>query len=168
MPATPLDRAARALALAAALCVAFMMLFTSLSVTLRYVTGWTGENDVDIMVLAFAASFFIALPAVTLRDEHVAVDLIDSLVGAGTRKCLRWFGLLLTVGFLGISFFEAIQPALDKLAFGERAMSLDINRFWFWLPLLVGLALAALGGVLLGIQWMLRGQPDGPAPHGDA
>lgn len=165
---TSLDKAAKVLAFAAALFVVFMMLWTCTSLVLRYFTGFTGEHDVGVMVIAFVAGFFIALPAVTLKDEHVVVDMMDHLMGAGARRVLRWVGLVLTIVFLGVSFWQAIEPAMDKIRFDEHALSIDINKFWFWLPLLIGLALATIAGILLAVSWILDGQTESQAPHGDA
>jgi len=154
-----LQRAAQVFSLAAAIFLLFMMLFTTASVILRYVANWNGETDVDIMVWAFATCIFIALPAVTLRDEHVAVDLIDHLAPQRVIRVLRWFGLLMVIVFLAISFYKAFPVALEKLEFGENTMSLDINRFWFWLPMLIGLACATLAAVALALSWLRGGPP---------
>lgn len=160
-----LKRAAGVFSLAAAVFLIFMMLFTSLSVTLRYVAGWTGENDVDIMVWAFATCIFIALPAVTLRDEHVAVDLIDHIVSGRVIRVLRWIGLATVIAFLAVSFFKAYPVALEKLEFGENTMSLDINRFWFWLPMLIGLGCATIAAIAVGISWLRGGPPEAGGTH---
>lgn len=155
-----IHRAARVFSLAAALFLLFMMLFTTASVIFRYVANWTGENDVDIMIWAFATCIFIAMPAVTLRDEHVVVDLIDHLAPRRLIRVLRWIGLAMVIAFLAISFYKAYPVALEKLEFGENTMSLDINRFWFWLPMLIGLACATLAAVAVGISWLRSGPPD--------
>ena len=154
------EGAARVFSLAAAIFLVFMMIFTTLSVTLRYVANWTGENDVDIMVWAFGTCIFIALPAVTLRDEHVVVDLIDHIAPKRTVMVMRWCGLLLVMIFLAISFYKAVPVALEKMEFGETTMSLDINRFWYWLPMLVGLACATLAAVVVALSWWRAGVPD--------
>lgn len=163
-----MERAAKVLAFAAALFVVFMMLWTCVSLSLRYGTGFTGENDVGIMVIAFVASFFIALPAVTLRDQHVAVDMMDHVMGPRVRKVLRWVGLVMTIIFLAVSFWQALEPALDKIRFNEHALSIDINKFWFWLPLLIGLALATIASVLVAVLWITHGQQENDPPLGDA
>lgn len=155
-----LDRAAGVFSLAAAVFLVFMMLFTTASVILRYFANWTGENDVDIMIWAFAACIFIGLPAVTLRDEHVAVDLIDFMAPKRLIRILRWIGLLFVIVFLAISFYKAFPVALEKLEFGENSMSLDINKFWFWLPMLIGLACATLAAVAVGLSWIRGGPPE--------
>jgi len=155
-----LHRAAQVFSLTAGLFLLFMMLFTTASVILRYIADWTGETDVDIMIWAFATCIFIAMPAVTLRDEHVVVDLIDHLAPRRVIRVLRWIGLAMVITFLAISFYKAYPVALEKLEFGENTMSLDINRFWFWLPMLIGLACATLSAVALGISCSRRGPPD--------
>lgn len=155
-----LEGAAKVFSFAAALFLVFMMLFTTTSVILRYGASWTGENDVDIMVWAFATCIFISLPTVTLRDQHVAVDLIDHIAPRKVIRVLRWIGLLLVTVFLAISFYKAYPVAFDKLEFGETAMSLDINKFWFWLPMLFGLACATIAAVFVAISWLRGGPPD--------
>lgn len=163
-----METAAKVLAFVAALAVVFMMLWTCTSLVLRYFTGFTGEVDVGVMVIAFVASFFIALPAVTLRDQHVVVDMMDHVMGPRVRWILRWVGLTLTIVFLAITFWQAIEPAFDKLRFGELAMSIELNKFWFWLPLLVGLALATVAAVLVAVRWIIYGQQASEPPQGDA
>ncbi len=163
-----METAAKALAFVAALAVVFMMLWTCTSLVLRYFTGFTGEADIGVMVIAFVSSFFIALPAVTLRDQHVVVDMMDHVMGLRAKKVMRWIGLLFTIAFLAIAFGQAIEPAFDKLRFGELAMSIELNKFWFWLPLLIGLALATVAAVLVAVRWIVQGQQEQETPMGDA
>ncbi len=153
-----LEAAAAPFGHAAAIFLVAMMLFTTGSVAVREVTGWTFVGDVDIMVLGFAACVFVALPAITLRGEHVMVDFIDHVAPPRMRRWLDWIGLIATVLFLAVSFAASIQPAFDKLEGGEESMSLAINRFWFSLPILIGLATSCVSAVMVGIVWT-RGQP---------
>lgn len=155
-----LDAAASPFGYAAALCLTFMMLFTTWSVLARYAIGWTYLGDVDLMVLALGGSVFIGIPAVTLKDEHVVVDLIDHVVGIGIRRILRWIGLICSLIFLALVFYYTIEPALEKLRFGETSMSIDLNLFWYYLPVLVGLAFAMLATILIAVFWLRHGPPD--------
>jgi TRAP-type C4-dicarboxylate transport system permease small subunit len=155
-----LDAAALPFGYAAALCLTFMMVFTTWSVLARYAIGWTYLGDVDLMVLALGGCVFVGIPAVTLKDEHVVVDLVDQIVGAGVRRVLRWIGLACTLVFMALTFYFTMDPALEKLRFGETSMSIGLNLFWYFLPVLIGLAFSAIATVLVALYWLRDGPPD--------
>lgn len=154
-----LDAAAGPFSHAAAIFVVFMMIYTTAAVVLRYSLNWTFVGEVDLMVLAFGFSLFLALPAVTLEGNHVDVDLIDHLIGPRAVRVLRWVGLAFTTVFLMLAFAYSVEPALDKLAFGETSMSINLNRFWYRVSALFGLGCAALACLFVAVSWLQNGQP---------
>ena len=133
-----LQKVARPFGLAAAAILVFMMLFTSYAVTMRNFFDTPVLGVVEIMELALVSLIFIAMPGVFLRDEHVTVDVIDQVVSRKMRVFLRFFGLVLTLGFLIMMMSEMAEPAIDKLSDGEVTMTLGINRFIYWIPIIFG------------------------------
>lgn len=153
----PLAAAARPFAFAAMIALAFMVLITTAAVFARWLFKQEIFGVVDMMELALAFSVFLALPGVFLRDEQVTVDLVDSLGSSKLTFALRIFGYLLGLAFVTLTLSQMIAPALDKLNSSETTMTLQIPRYWHWLPLLVGFAASALAILAVGVRAWRRG-----------
>lgn len=153
----PFAMAARPFALAAMIALAFMVLVTTAAVFARWLFKQEIFGVVDMMELALAFSVFLALPGVFLRDEQVTVDLVDSLGSSKLTFALRIFGYLLGLAFITLALSQMIAPALDKLNSSETTMTLQIPRYWHWLPLLVGFACSALAILAVGVRAWRRG-----------
>ncbi len=153
---------ARPLGLAAALVLVFMMLFTTYAVSMRNFFDAPVLGVVDIMELALVALIFIAMPGVFLRDENVTVDVIDQLVSRKVRVALRFFGLVLTLGFLIMMMIEMIEPALDKFNEEEVTMTLEINRFIHWIPIIFGFVVSIFGTIWVIYFYARHGAPKDP------
>ena len=153
----PFAVAAKPFAFAAMLALAFMVLITTAAVFARWLFKQEIFGVVDMMELALAFSVFLALPGVFLRDEQVTVDLIDSLGSSKLTFVLRLFGYLLGLAFIGLTLSQMITPALEKLNSAETTMTLQIPRYWHWLPLVVGFAASALAILGVGVRAWRRG-----------
>ena len=163
----PLQSAARPFGLAAALVLAFMMLFTTYAVLSRQLFDAPVLGVVDVMELALVACIFIGLPGVFLRDEHVTVDVIDSLIPRRWRVRLRLIALVITLVCLILMMTEMIQPAMEKLDTGEATMTLGINRFWHWVPIIFGFAMSTLGTAWVLYLYIRHGAPKDPTLDAD-
>lgn len=168
-------RAARPFGLVAALILVFMMLFTTYAVAMRNFFDAPVLGVVDVMELALVGLIFIAMPGVFLRDDNVTVDVIDQLVSRNWRVALRFFGLILSMAFLVMMMIEMIEPARDKLEFHEVTMTLEINRFIHWIPILFGFAVSIAGLAWVIYRYVRHGVPKdhnldsvSAAPEGDA
>jgi TRAP-type C4-dicarboxylate transport system permease small subunit len=161
------DRYLRAAALpfgyAAALVLVFMMLFTTYAVTMRQVFDAPVLGVVDVMELALVVCIFLAMPGVFLRDEHVVVDVIDQMVKPKTVRRLRLLGLFLTLGFLVMMMTYMVQPAIEKLDQHEVTMTLGINRFNHWIPIIFGFAFSIIGTVWVIYHYLRHGIPSHPS-----
>jgi TRAP-type C4-dicarboxylate transport system permease small subunit len=144
---------------AAALVLVFMMLFTTYAVTMREVFDAPVLGVVDVMELALVVCIFIAMPGVFLRDEHVVVDVIDQVVSPRTVRRLRLLGLFLTLGFLLMMMSYMVQPAIEKLDQHEVTMTLGINRFVHWIPIIVGFAFSIIGTFWVIYHYLRHGIP---------
>jgi len=139
-----------------------MMIYISCVVFLRQFFGIAVLGVVDVMELALVALIFIAMPGVFLRDENVAVDLIDQFLTRKARVMLRLAGLILTLAFLLLMMNEMIVPALDKLEDNDRTMTLGINRFIHWIPILFGFAVSIIATVTVLFLYIRYGVPKDP------
>lgn len=156
---SPLRVAARPFGYAASLVLVFMMLFTTVAVAMRQFFDAPILGVVDVMELSLVALIFIAVPGVFLRDENVVVDVVDQLVSRRVRVGLRLAGLVLTLGFLILMMAEMIEPAMDKLSDGEVTMTLSINRFVHWIPIIFGFAASILATVWVLAYYLRNGVP---------
>jgi len=149
--------AAKPFAFAAVLALAFMVLITTAAVFARWLFRQEVFGVVDMMELGLAFSVFMAMPGVFLRDEQVTVDLVDSLGSSRLTFVLRLFGYLLGLAFVALTLSQMIAPALEKLRSAETTMTLEIPRYWHWLPLVVGFGASALAIVAVAVRGWRRG-----------
>lgn len=162
-----LQRAARPFGLVAALVLVFMMLFTTVSVVLRQIFGIPVLGVVDVMELALLALIYIVMPGVFLRDDNVTVDLIDHAVSRKVRVALRALGLVLAIVFLGMMTIYMLPQAMDKWEFHEVTMTLGINRFIHWIPIIFGFVLSIAGTVWVLVHYLRYGFPRDPNLDGE-
>jgi TRAP-type C4-dicarboxylate transport system permease small subunit len=156
---SPLQRAARPFGLAAAAFLAFMMVFTTVAVVMRQTFDMPILGVVDIMELALVGLIFIALPGVFLRDDNVTVDVIDQFVSRKVRVALRFFGLLITFGFLVTVLIQMIPEMLDKWEFGEVTMTLGIPRYLHWIPIMFGFLASSVATLFVMYYYVHHGAP---------
>ena len=151
-------RAARLCGYLAALFLLAMMLITVADVVLRSLFDYPLFGTFELVELCLVAAIFFALPATFLRDENVAVDVVDQLAPR-LVPALRLAGLLLALAFLGLMFYHMLRPALDTLEFGDRTLSLEIPKFVHWLPILIGVG-ASILSILALLLRKARSKPE--------
>ena len=139
-----------------------MMVFTTVAVAMRQFFDAPILGVVDVMELALVGLIFTAMPGVFLRDENVAVDVIDQLVSRKIRIALRLFGLVVTLGFLVMMMIQMIPLAMDKWEYDEVTMTLGIHRFIHWLPIIFGFALSIIATVWVMAYYGRYGVPKDP------
>jgi TRAP-type transport system small permease protein len=128
-----------------------MMLLTVADVTLRAVFNAPVRGVYELVELLLAGVFFLALPAVFLRDEHIVVDVID---GVAPRRVpsLRRAADALAVGLLVVMAWQGWLAARDTLAFGDVTAELGLPRILHWIPLLVGVVGAAAAALVMAVR----------------
>jgi TRAP-type C4-dicarboxylate transport system permease small subunit len=161
-PEARFKQAARPFGLVAALILVFMMLLTTVAVLSRQLFNAPLLGLVELSEFALVACIFVAMPGVFLRDENIVVDVIDHVVPRRFTHVLRMFGLILTLAFLGCSAITMIEPAAAKFSRGQTTLVLEIDLFYFWIPILFGFYLASASTL-----WLIRRRPgrnDRPLP----
>ena len=156
------ERAAKLFGFAAALILVFMMLFTTVAVSMRQFFNAPVLGVVDVMELSLIALIFVAMPGVFLRDENVTVDVIDHVLPRGARIALRLLGLFVSLGFLVMMMVQMLPQAADKWQHGEVTMTLSINRFTHWVPIILGFAMSIVGTAWVLVHYLRRGFPRDP------
>jgi TRAP-type C4-dicarboxylate transport system permease small subunit len=133
-------RVARFFDLVAGLLLAAMVVVTCIDVVGRYLFNRPMKGAFELTEVLMAALIFAALPAITARREHIAVDLLDryfSRRAAQVRSAVIELGSALVVGALAYIFFE---QAKQTYADGLYTQALQIS-----LAPIVFFAMGALG-----------------------
>jgi TRAP-type C4-dicarboxylate transport system permease small subunit len=152
-------RVARPFGLVAALILVFMMLLTTVAVLSRQLFNAPLLGLVDLSELALVACIFVAMPAAFLRDDNIVVDVVDHLVSPRILHGLRMFGLVLTLAFLGFTAITMIEPAWKMFNRDRYTLVLEIDLYYFWIPILFGFYLASGATVWLLVHRLINGSP---------
>ncbi len=147
---------ATACAWAASVPLAAMMLLTVADVLGRRLLERPIHGTFELVELLLAWSFFLALPAVFLRDEHIVVDMVDSRL-ARAVPWLKRFALVVAAAMLGVIAWRSWLFAGNALEFGDVTADLSLPLILYWIPLLVGFGGAAAAAVAMAA----RGHGDG-------
>jgi TRAP-type C4-dicarboxylate transport system permease small subunit len=143
----------------AAAFLAAMMLLTVADVAGRWFFARPIHGTFELVELLLACTFFLALPAVFLRDGHIVVDVIDSRLPRAV-PWLKRFALVVAAAMLGVIAWRSWLFAGNALAFGDVTSDLSLPLIWYWIPLLVGIAGAAVAAAVLAVA--RRGGNGGP------
>ena len=125
-----------------------MMLLTVADVVLRATTNRPIRGMLEIVELLLACTFFVALPAVFLRDENLVVDVIDP-VAPRWVPILKRVAEVFAIPVLAIMAWEGWKAAADTLVFNDVTSDLAIHRILYWVPVLFGLIGSAIAAVVM-------------------
>jgi TRAP-type C4-dicarboxylate transport system permease small subunit len=142
---------ARLCAWLASAFLAAMMLLTVADVAGRTLFARPIHGTYELIELLLTCTFYLALPAVFLRDGHVLVDVID---GWWPRAVpwLKCFTLVLAAVMLGIITWRCALFARNALEFGDVTSDLSLSLIWYWIPLLLGFGGAAIAAAVMALR----------------
>jgi TRAP-type C4-dicarboxylate transport system permease small subunit len=132
----------------AGLSLAAMMLVTVADVVLRAVANRPIRGTFEIVELLLACTFFFALPAAFLRDEHIVVDVVDGLAPRRV-PLLKRLSLAIAVALLAAMAWQGWISARDAVAFNDVTSDLGLPRLWYWIPVLAGMIGACLAAAAM-------------------
>jgi TRAP-type C4-dicarboxylate transport system permease small subunit len=132
----------------AGLFLVSMMLLTVADVVLRATVNRPIRGMFEIVELLLACTFFIALPAVFLRDENLVVDVVDTIRPRWV-PWLRRGAELIAIPVLAVMAWQGWQAAAETLVFNDVTSDLAIHRILYWIPVLFGLIGAAAAAVVM-------------------
>jgi TRAP-type C4-dicarboxylate transport system permease small subunit len=134
----------------AALFLAVMMLLTVADVTLRAAFNLPIRGVYELVELLLGGTFFLALPAVFLRDDHIVVNVVDDLAPRSV-PWLRRLTAALGVGILAVMAWQGVIAARDSYEFHDVTAELGLSRVWHWMALLVGVIGAGIAALAMGL-----------------
>ena len=146
-----LTRAFAGLAALAAIAGGAIVVLIGVSVTRRYFANAPLRVTEELVGLLMTAAFFLALPLVTLKAEHVRVTVVVAGLPAAAR---RWVGA--AAGLFGVAFcLWYFVLAMPWLAFAfERGLKTEAARLLMypWMAVIpVSLILTAVAFAIRGI-----------------
>lgn len=144
---------------AAMAALLLMMAVTTLDVGMRITINTLVLGSVEVVQLALVAVVFLALPETFLRDQHITVDALDQFASVRVLRIARIAGSVATCVLVCVMAWRMILPAIDTLIYGDRSSDLQMSLFWYWLPMLVGIVLAAV--IVLGLLLRRSKHPRG-------
>lgn len=121
-----IQRADGLFGLIAALILVAIMLLTCADVIGRYFLGKPVPGAFEVTELAMGALIFVSLPLVTLRREHVTVDLLVNLVPKGLRILQLLLLDLLSIACVGVIGWRVWLKAIEMGSSGETTATLEI------------------------------------------
>lgn len=127
------------------------MLVTVADVVLRTFFNIPIRGTLEIVELLLAGTFFVALPAAFLRDDHIVVDIIDRAL-PGRTDWLRRLSLLIGLVMLGVMAWQGWKAAQDTLVFNDVTSDLELPRIWYWIPVLIGLIGSGVATLVLFLR----------------
>jgi len=130
-----------------------MMLLTVADVVLRALFNKPIHGTYELIELGLACAIFVALPAVFLRDEHLVVDVVDSLAPRRWVRLLDLFGALCSLLVLGVMIGRMVPLARDMQEFGDVTADLSIPKIVYWVPVLLGVGASALATLVYIVRW---------------
>lgn len=129
------------------------MLLTVADVALRAFFNRPIHGTYELIELGLACAIFVALPAVFLRDEHLVVDVVDSLAPKRVVRMLDLFGALASLAVLGVMFWRMVPLARDMQEFGDVTADLSLPKIIYWVPVLLGVGASALATLVYILRW---------------
>jgi TRAP-type C4-dicarboxylate transport system permease small subunit len=136
--------------LVAAICLAAMMLLTVADIILRAFFNAPIRGGYELIELLLTYTFFLALPAVFLRDDNIVVNVMDDLAPRAVPLAKR-IALAFAVVILAVMAWQGWLAARDAIAFNDMTADLGISRALHWIALLVGVVGAAVAALAMGL-----------------
>lgn len=118
--------------------------------------GFSILGMVDLNQLAQMACVFLVLPLAFLRESHITVDFVTDRLPARARAAIEALSTLLGAALLGAILWFSIGQALIQIRQGDVSQTLGIPMQWYWLPLVLGVALSVLAVLLVALRAMRR------------
>jgi TRAP-type C4-dicarboxylate transport system permease small subunit len=146
------EAVARLLTRIAAVFLLAMVLVNVVDVGLRGLFNIPVFGSFDLIELCMAFVAFLVIPETFLRNEHITIELIDSVLPPGAVRALKLFGLAATVVFVVVLSYFMVEPAVDFWRFNETTIELQIPAVWKAAPVLAGFVIAIFAVIVMFVR----------------
>ena len=147
----------------AALDLLALMVLTCVDVLGRYFFNRPVYGGFELTEMMLAALIFAALPLVSLRNQHVTVDLFEALTPAGLLRIQHVTACLVGVLCTGYLAWRLWLRAGTMMAAGETTAQLKLEISWLTYGMSVLMALTAVALAVLATRPAPRHSPDDAA-----
>lgn len=159
-PAQPAQSLERALQAALGVLVATvlfgMMVLTCVDVFGRYLFSRPVPGALEIVEILMGATVFLALPLVTLREEHVTADVLDALTPDWMLRLQHVTAYVLSAAVCGVLAWRLALRAARMLGYGDTTAVLKITLHPLAWLMSAMMALTALVFLLLALRPPVR------------
>jgi TRAP-type C4-dicarboxylate transport system permease small subunit len=139
-----------------ALVLFVMMALTCVDVVGRYLFSRPVPGGLEIIEILVAATVFGALPLVTLREEHVTVDLLDAIVPDWLLRLQQVTACVLAAAVCGVAAWQLLLRANRMLDYGDTTAVLKITLYPLPYVMSAAMALVAVIFVMLAFRPPVR------------
>jgi TRAP-type C4-dicarboxylate transport system permease small subunit len=147
------DRAIRsALGALTAVALFAMMTLTCVDVVGRYVFNRPVPGGLEIIEILVAATVFGALPLVTLREEHVMVDLLDAVVPDWMLRVQNVAACVLSAAVCGVAAWQLLLRANRMLGYGDTTAVLKLTLYPLTYLMSAAMAIVAMIFLVLAFR----------------
>jgi TRAP-type C4-dicarboxylate transport system permease small subunit len=148
-----LDRAIEwTLGVVTAIVLFIMMTLTCVDVVGRYAFNRPVAGGLEMIEILVAATVFAALPLVTLRHEHVTVDLLDAVTPDWVLRAQHFLGYLLSAAVCGVLAWQLWIRAVRMLGYGDTTAVLRIPLYPLTYSMSALMGLSALIFLVLALR----------------
>ncbi len=142
-----------------------LMVMTFSDVVLRSVFNDPIESATELTRIFMGIIVFASLPLVSVRGEHIVVDLFDGFFTKGAARIRDGLVNLISGGLLIWPGIKVYGLALRALKYGNVTEYLGIPQFYMALFVAIFTLLTAAVMIVRGLYILLFGQPSGHTDH---
>lgn len=127
--------------------MATMVAVLFVQVVSRFVLGSSLSWSEELARYVFIWLIFLCLGAVTVRGEHIAIDILTDRMPAGAQRVLGQICLVLAFAINCALLVKGFEIAFVIADLGQTSAALSLPMWIVYAALPVGMALTALRGV---------------------
>jgi TRAP-type transport system small permease protein len=136
----------------AALVLFCLMILTCIDVIGRYFFSMPVSGGFEMTEILLASLIFAGLPLVTLRDEHITVDLLDPVVPDWLLRIQHVVACLIGFGAIGYLAWRLWLRAVAMDVAGETTAQLKFKLAYLTYGMSVLMLLTALAMLVLMVR----------------
>lgn len=125
-------------------CLAGMTLIIAIQVFQRYVLQSSLDWSEELARYLFIWSVYVGCSFATHKDRHLEVTIMRNLFGAGVAKFVTIAAYICTIGFCLFVAYWGAQMVLFLDGTGQKTPALEIQMYWVFLSVPVGMTLMAI------------------------